>query len=263
MILLTLAGCLTLDPLFFSGTSTDAYALEPDLVPWDAIEYTTFRTEDDLELWGAWAHQPDPDADVLVYFHGKSGDIDLHWKHRVEPLWALGFEVFVFDYRGYGRSEGNQDGLGILTLDGVAAIDEVVRATGKPPEDLYWYGLSLGGAVATHTSAQRPARAITIESTFASAEQMLDSAVQLDLPAVWFVETAADNVAAVRNVTAPLYIIHGLADDFVDPNSGVLLFEAAPQPKSLWQPEGVDHGNLAEVMPQAFADNLTAFYGAW
>jgi hypothetical protein len=261
-MILTLAACVTLDPLFFGGSTTDAYALDAEIVPEEAIRFETFRTDDDLELWGVWALQDDPDADVVIYFHGRSANLDEHFVHRVEPLWSLGYSVFAFDYRGYGRSEGEQEGAGILELDGQAAVDHVVATTGRAPEDLYWYGLSLGGAVVAHTTDERPARAIVMESTFASADHMLDTSTLLDLPPGWFVDTAADNVEAIRAAQSPVFIVHGLADDFVDPSSAALLFDAAPEPKSLWTPAGIDHSNLAERLPDAFAERIPAFYEA-
>ncbi|MCB9669993.1 MAG: alpha/beta fold hydrolase [Alphaproteobacteria bacterium] len=259
-MILLLSGCLTLDFMFFSGPSESTGPIEPELVDPANIEEVAFPTSDGLELRGAWAHQPDPEAPVLVYFHGKGGDIASNWNHRVEPLYALGYTVFVFDYRGYGASDGEQDGGGITEEDGLAALRYVTATTGKAPEELYWYALSLGGAVALHTTDDFPARAMVLESVFASADFMLDSSVLLDLPPAWFVEDDVDNVEAIRLAQAPVFVIHGLADDFVDPRSGRMLYDAAPPPRELWQPEGVGHADLVELLPDAFEERIPAFY---
>lgn len=261
MILLALGGCMTLDFMFYGGDARDTpYVLESELIPAANIERDSFLTADGLELQGAWAWQDDPEADVVVYFHGKGRDIEGQFTHRVEPLWSLGYSVYIFDYRGYGLSEGSQEGQGILEEDGLAAVEHVIEVTGREPEELYWYGLSLGGAVASHTTDELPARALVLESVFAGTDYMVDGSIQLDLPDSWFVGATADNAEALRQAQAPVYVIHGLADDFVDPSSGLVLFDAAPEPKQLWRPEGVGHDDLVEQLPEAFAENVGTFF---
>lgn len=263
-MILFLSGCMTLDFMFYGGETVEGdYVIENEQVPDALLERDAFQTADGLVLQGAWAWQEDPGADVVVYFHGKGASLPSVWTHRVEPLWALGYTVYVFDYRGYGLSEGEQVGAGILEEDGLAAVQHVVEVTGRPAEELYWYALSLGGAVASHTTDEVPSRAIVLESVFAGTDHMVDGSLLLDMPDSWFVADPADNAAAIAEAQAPVFVIHGLADDFVDPSSGLLMYEAAPEPKELWRPEGVKHSDLVEMLPEAFAERVSTFYGRY
>lgn len=258
-MILLLSGCLTLDFMFFSGPSLDAYDLPIEAVPPELVEPVTFETADGLVLHGVWADQDDDGAETLVFFHGKSSPLETVWP-RVERFWSLGYQVFTMDYRGYGMSEGSQEGAGILEEDGLAGIEHVLTRTGKDPEEVFWYALSLGGSVALHTHDEVPNRGLILESVFAGTDYMLDDTTLLDLPPSWFMAVDVDNVAAIRDASSPVLVIHGLADDFVDPMSGELLYEAAPEPKELWQPEGVGHADLPEVDPEAFDSRIPAFY---
>ncbi|MCB9674662.1 MAG: alpha/beta hydrolase [Alphaproteobacteria bacterium] len=261
-MILLLSGCLTLDFMFFDTRPVDAYTIENDLVPAERIEPVTFESTDGTRLQGVWAHQAEPGRPVAIYFHGTSSNIETDWE-RVEFYWTWGYEVFVFDYRGYGASEGEASAAGVLEEDGLAAVRYVSETTGLAPEDIVWVCLSLGAAVATHTSDEIGAKAIVLQSMFASADEIIDDATMLDLPAGWvFASPDLDNVAAIPHVTAPVLIVHGLADDFIDPASGPELYEAAPEPKALWQPEGVGHADVHELLPEEFTRRALEFIAA-
>lgn len=254
MILLTLAGCMTMDGFFFNGTPLDAYTLGGDVIPAANVEEVTFETEDGGTVHGVWAHQDDPDAPVFVYFHGNSGNIDEYWR-RVEFYWQMGMNTFIFDYRGFGRSEGEAT-WDHLRADGLAAVDHVSETTGKPTEELYYHALSLGGVPMLYAAASRPPRALSTEDVFANIDMIVDDASDLDLPPGWFVDAEWDNAAAAADVHVPILIMHGDADTYINPESAELIEAQANDPKMVWHPPGADHDETPDVVPDDYRAHL-------
>lgn len=253
-------GCIQFDDLFFPAERVDAYSLTYDIIPSNLVQEVVFETEDGQHLYGIWARQEIP-SPPLVFFHGNAGNIDDYWG-RVEYYWNWNtHDVFIFDYRGYGKSEGTPEHDGIFGLDGFAAT-EYVATTSPYPDEQLWVGLSLGGGVAIHTAERSTPRAIVAEATYATADDIIEDSLNLDLPAGWFFEDPFDNVTAIANITSPILIIHGADDDYIHPDSGQQLFDAAPDPKELWQPLGVGHNDIIEVMPADYRGKIAEWYDA-
>ena len=258
--LLLLSGCvLPLDSQFFSPTvDTEDYVFPDGVVPATALEEVTFESTDGTLLYGVWAHQS-PSKPPMIFFHGNSGDLVSNFD-RVEAYYAWGkYDVFMADYRGYGRSEGSCSYDGIMEQDGAAIVDYVSTTTGVAPEDIPWIGHSLGGAVAIHTNDSVAAQSVVLESTFGSAQELLDDTTNTSLPSGWFFTDPFDNIAAIANITSPVFIIHGLADTFIPPINGQNLYNAAPDPKELWQPEGVGHSDSITLIPDDYRQRVLAF----
>lgn len=257
LILLLAPGCISLDAFVYNPEKLDQYSLSGDVIPGSQIELVSFSSED-LTLYGAWARQTEP-APVIVHFHGNDGNIDVHWD-RVETYWSWGYDVFIFDYRGYGRSEG-EPSLEGLEADGLAAVETVSNSLGVESRDLHYVGLSLGGAVAIRTARDLPPLSLTSEDTFADLDLLLDSsASDLRLGAGWFFNEDWDNVAAMREVEdVPTFVIHAAEDQFVPTVSGDRLYAAAPDPKQKWHPPGADHADSYTVVPDQYRQRLTGW----
>lgn len=261
MLLLSLVGCMTLDFMFLEAPTTKSYDLSDEVVPSELTEIITFKSGSKT-LYGAWAHQSRP-APPLIFFHGNGGHLQDNWD-RQAYYWSWGtHDVFSVDYRGFGMSDGPATFHGVLEEDGAAAIAYVSEVTGVPSHDIPLIGLSLGGAVAIHTNDEVPLRSVILQSTFANADLLIDTSVGLDLPMGWFLEGPYDNVANIARITSPVLIIHGLDDDFILPESGELLHDAAPGPKQLWLPLGVGHSDLFEVKPDAYRDRSLEFMASY
>lgn len=259
MLWLALAGCFTFDGLVVPGDPKDAYDLSSDLIPADRFEEVSFESADGAVLYGVWAHQADGvDAPPLLWIHGNGGALDLY-VDRIETYWSWGYDVFAVDYRGFGKSEPEIDTERMLQDDGAAAARYVADATGVAPEDIPWVSLSLGAAVAVHGGDEVPAKGIVIENMFPSTDLIVDDATSLDFPTGWFFADVYDNVAAVRDVISPVFVVHGLADDFIDPAYAEIVHDAAPAPAWLWQPEGVGHADIHQVIPDRYRTVVTRF----
>lgn len=256
-------GCITLDFMFLDAPRLEQYTLDPELVPAELTEIVQFDRGDGTMLAGAWARQ---DAAVasppLVFFHGNSSNVETSWD-RVAYYWGWGrYDVFAPDYTGYGVSGGEASWEGLIG-DGAAILRYVSQTTGTPIEQIPVVALSLGGFVALHGALEAPPEAIVLQSVFANSDLLLDTSLRLDVPAGWFFAEDWENDRAIAQLEVPVFIIHGLADDFIDPSSGPLLHDAAAGPRELWQPEGIGHADLFELLPEAYEERASAFFDAW
>lgn len=261
LLLLPLAGCMSLDGLVIPGDPRDEYDLSSDVIPAELIEEVSFEAPDGTTLYGVWARQSaTEDRPPLIWIHGNGGALDRDF-HRVEYYWAWGdWDVFAVDYRGYGKSDGPATRDGILEIDGRAAVEFVADTRGVEASTIPWIGLSLGAAVAAHTSDEVDAHAIVLESMFPSTDMLLDDGSGLDLPTGWFFTDTWDNVDAVSRSRSPIFVIHGKADDFIDGRYGQDVYDAAPDPKRKWFPDGVGHSDAIEVEPDAYEQRVRAFF---
>ena len=253
-MLILLTGCMTLDGFFFAGTRVDEYELASDVIPSEQLEEVSFPGADGNTLWGVWAHQTVAGAPVLVFFHGNTGNIDNNFD-RPEYYWSWGFETFIFDYRGFGKSDGDADYAGVIS-DAGSAIDYVSETTGLPTTDLSYLGHSLGGFASIHNAAAKPPKVLITESMFASAQHLSNDGMGLDLPTGWFFADPFDNVAAAKQVTVPFLIIHGEEDEFIAISNGEEIAAAANDPSLFWRVPGGGHSTIPDVDPDGYRQHV-------
>lgn len=197
-------------------------------------ESVELRTADGVNLHGWFVPHPRPRG-VLLFCHGNAGNIS----HRLESIRTfhdLGLSVFIFDYRGYGQSEGSPGEQGTY-LDAAAARDHLVGERSIPPESVVVFGRSLGAAVAARLAAEQPVAGLIIESAFTSAP---DLAAELYpwLPARWltrFDYATADHLA---RLDVPVLIIHSRDDEIVPFDHARRLHALAGEPKRLLELRG-------------------------
>ena len=190
----------------------------------------------------------------MLFCHGNGGNLT----HRVDTLIMLqrrvGVSVLIFDYRGYGRSEGKPSEAGVLA-DARAARAWLAAREKRPAADVVLMGESLGGAVAVDLAARDGARALVLESTFSSLPDVAAYHYAW-LPVRWAMRTRFDSVAKIGDYHGPLLQAHGDADTIVPIRFGRRLFEAAAEPKQFLLLPGHDHN---DPMPPEFYDALAAF----
>jgi fermentation-respiration switch protein FrsA (DUF1100 family) len=137
----------------------------------------------------------------------------------------LNASVLVFDYRGYGKSEGTPSEAGLLA-DARAARRWLAARTGVAERDIVVVGKSLGGGVAVDLAAKDGARALILESTFPSLPEVAAHHVPW-LPTHWLMNTRLNSVAQIGNYHGPLLQSHGDADRTIPYEMGRKLFDAA------------------------------------
>jgi len=182
-----------------------------------------------------------PSYTVLVC-HGNAGNISGRLDRSLLLQGELGVDVFLFDYRGFGRSEGRPSEEGTYR-DAIAAHRYLIEERGIAPERLILFGESLGAAVAIELSLRKAAAALVLEAPFSSILDMARVAYPFLLPLKSFFRTRYDNLEKIPAVTLPLLVFHGRRDPTVPFAQGEALFRAAREPKTLVAVEEAGHAD--------------------
>jgi fermentation-respiration switch protein FrsA (DUF1100 family) len=146
----------------------------------------------------------------------------------------------VFDYAGYGKSEGTPTAPGILE-DGLAALTYLNRQEEIPTNQIIVYGFSLGGSVAIDLASKHEVKALIVESSFTSLGEIGREKIPF-LPAEYLLWEQLPSIKKIGNVRCPVFISHGRADQVIPFVQGQRLFEAAKEPKTFFiPPEDYDY----------------------
>lgn len=185
-----------------------------------------FNAQDGTRL-NAW-FIPAKDSEFTILFcHGNGGNIS-HRIDKITVLNSLGPDVFIFDYRGYGKSCGRPSEKGFYR-DADAAYNYLVSAKNIRPEKIILYGESLGGAVAIDLAARKEVRALITESTLTSTKDVA-KAIYPFFPS-FLISSRFDSAEKIKKVTIPKLIMHSQADEIIPFSQSRRLFELAPEPK--------------------------------
>ena len=214
-----------------------------------------FSTEDGKRLHG-WFFPLEQASPTLLFCHGNAGNIS-HRLDNVDRLLKEGLQVFIFDYRGYGRSEGRPSEQGIYK-DGLAAYEYLVEKEGFAPHDIVLFGRSLGAAVAIEVASKREVRSVILESAFTSTKDMAKSIALFALFSP-FLPAHYNNLEKIGRVTVPKLIIHGVEDDLVPFHMAKTLYEKADPPKDYLPLEGAGHNDTYLVGGKEYFRKLGAF----
>ena len=214
-----------------------------------------FTSEDGVKLHGWFIPAPKAVATVL-WFHGNAGNIS-HRLDNIQGLAPLNLNIFIFDYRGYGRSEGEPDEQGIYK-DSKAAYKTVIGLNSVSVDTLFLFGRSLGGICAVETALNHPARGLILESVFTSASDMSRKVFPL-IPLGWGIRSKLDAIGNVPNLKLPKLILHGTRDEIVPYDLGRKLFDHAGEPKKFYPIEGAGHNDTYTIGGRDYFDTLNRF----
>ena len=231
----------------------DAYGIEYDDV--------TFRTEDGLNLHGWFVpgkkSSPDEDLHTLLWFHGNAGNIN----HRLGNIKMLHervpVNVFIIDYRQYGRSEGKISEKGTY-IDARAALAHLHSQKEINQEKIIFFGRSLGSAVAVELALKEKCRALILETPFTSILEMGKKLYPF-LPVSLLLKTKYDSLSKIRNIKVPILIMHGDKDDLVPFEHGKRLYDMANEPKEFYTIPGAGHNDTHIVGGDEYFDVIRSF----
>ena len=218
------------------------------------FEPIQFSTSDGVTLDG-WFVPKDGASHVLLFFHGNAGNIS----HRIESLQAfhaLGFASLIFDYRGYGRSDGKPSEHGTYR-DAEAAWRYLTVERKILPRHIVLLGRSLGAAVAARLASQHAPAVLVIESTFTSLPD-LAAEIYWFVPARLLARYQYPVARYLRAITSPVLVVHSRDDEVIPFAHGQRLFEAANAPKRFLEIRGTHDGGFYET-GQDYTEALTTF----
>ncbi len=192
-----------------------------------SFEEVTLIAADGPRL-AAWFVPAEPARGTILICHGNGGNIGDRL-HVIQRFHGLDLNVFIFDYRGYGNSQGSPSEAGTYA-DALAAWNHLVRERSLPPNRVIVCGRSLGGAVAAWLADRQQPAGLILESTFTS---LVDIGAKLYpyLPVRLLCRYRYPTLEHVRNIRCPVLVAHGREDEMIPFAHGQKIFAAAPDPK--------------------------------
>ena len=218
------------------------------------FEDVYFFSSDGVKLNGWYIPAKESRATVL-FSHGNAGNIS----HRIEIIdmfSKLGLDVFIYDCRGYGRSQGSPGEEG-LYLDTQAAYKYLIDKRNLNEESIVIYGKSLGANVAVELCSKVTPAALITDSAFTSALDMGKKMFPF-IPIRWFISVKYDALSRIKDITIPKLIIHSENDEIIPFQHGKRLYEAAPEPKEFYPMQG-GHNDAVYLSMEDFAQRIDAF----
>lgn len=218
------------------------------------FENVSIQTEDNLTLSG-WYIPKDDSRGVLLFCHGNAGNIG----HRLESIrlfHQLGLDILIFDYRGFGQSEGKTTEEGTYK-DAEAIWRYLVNERQVSPDRIVIFGRSLGGAVASWLASRYTPGLLVLESTFTSISDIAAS-IYPYLPVRLLLRFKYNTAEYLGEVNCPILIIHSRDDEMMPFSHGQRLFEIASQPKEFLEIAGT-HNEGFITSGTKYMDGLSEF----
>jgi uncharacterized protein len=220
-----------------------------------AYQNLTLVTEDHVKLHG-WFVPSEGARSTLLIFHGNAGNIG-HRVSWIAQLHRLNVNVLIFDYRGFGNSEGEPFEEG-LYRDARAAYEWWAGERQPRGDRLILIGESLGGAVAVNLAARISPAGLVLQSTFTSARDMAKTMMPLGL-LLPLTGVRYDSEKQIARVACPKLVIHGVRDEIVPFRLGKALYEAAPPPKFFYSIPEAGHNDLLWEAGPEYSRRLQSF----
>lgn len=219
------------------------------------LEEVWLPIDDTVTIFG-WLIDAGPTKPILLWCHGNAGNIT-HRLENIRQLHQRGISVFIFDYRGYGRSTGNPTEVG-LYQDALASYDYLIHQRRISPERLIIFGRSLGSSVAGEVAIQRLAAGLIVEGSFPSIQAMSDHHY-FGLPTGWLLDADFNLAQKIRALHVPLLVIHGELDSIVPMALGRQVFDVAHEPKRWFAVSGAEHNDVPFVGGESYFREIDRF----
>ncbi len=237
---------LVYNPTRIVSTNPGQYGLD--------FQDITYRARDGTAI-SAWFIPAKNSRKYILFCHGNYGNISGR-KDFFKLFHRLGLNVFIFDYRGYGNSQGRPSEEGTY-MDAEGAWNYLVEKIGAQPAEIVIFGRSLGGAVATWLAGIHPPRALILECAFTSIPDMAADMFRF-FPAKYLTRYRYPTQKYIQKTQCPVLIIHSPDDKLVPFSHGKRLFELAGEPKRFLSLRG-GHNEAVNVSRSAYHRSVKEF----
>jgi fermentation-respiration switch protein FrsA (DUF1100 family) len=229
-------------PSALSGTTPEKFGL--------SFEDVRFKTSDGVTLNGWWIKHPSSKTPrpALLYCHGNAANLS-YLAETARAFYDYGFDVFLFDYRGYGASQKAPINEAGLNQDALAAYQWLQSKRGQEGQIFIW-GQSLGSGVASRLAAQTHPAGLILEGAFPSIYSMSREAYPWLLIPPFLVFDKHETEKQVVNLPCPLLMMHAEKDTIIPIKLGEKVFQKAREPKQWLVMEGINHNDFTEVAGQ-------------
>jgi pimeloyl-ACP methyl ester carboxylesterase len=222
--------------------------------PPDAAIQDVFFTSPAGRKIHAWHLPAGPDRPVLLVFPGNGGNLSGRSSILLDAKRRLGVAAMVFDYPGYGKSEGSPNEENCYDA-AEGAVRWLRDEQGVSPERVIFFGESLGGGVAAELARRHPCRALVLKRSFTSLPATAKRHYPW-LPVGWLMSNRFDTIAKLPEIHSPVFITSATADTVVPYEHGEILLRAANEPKRFFRDDGAEHN---DSLPDAFWTELRTF----
>jgi len=219
------------------------------------FEDIDLHTSDGITL-NAW-YIPKVDSQKYILFcHGNAGSLSSRMD-TIKLLHSMGFSLFIFDYRGYGISEGVPSEKGCY-IDTETALEYMRNDLQIPQSNIIIWGRSLGGSIAAYIAAKETFYACVLESTFTSISDMAAHKFKL-LPTALLTRFNFPTIEYLKQIKYPILIVHSPDDEIIPYKMGERLFNTASQPKKFLKLHG-NHNNCYFETIEEYQKGINAFF---
>ncbi|MFQ5580213.1 MAG: alpha/beta hydrolase [Nitrospiria bacterium] len=238
--------------IFFPDKKIDQTPADAALV----FEDIYFETEDGVKINGWFVPVTDSQS-TLLWLHGNAGNLG----HRVNQLRLLHHElkknIFMVDYREYGRSQGvvSEEG---TRQDALSSYDYLLTRSDIDSEKIIAFGQSLGAAVAVELATSRRLQGLILEAPFTSIREMARVTFPW-LPIGRFLSTKYDSISKIGQIRVPLLVMHGDRDAVIPFSQGQRLYEAGNEPKTFYPIPDAGHNNTYLVGRDSYFKTMLRF----
>lgn len=237
VLLLMLSGCVS-GAIYYPVRQIRHTPADADL----AYEDVSVTTQDNVKISCWWVPAKDPRGTVL-FCHGNGGNIG-SYLDSIAAGHRLGLNVFIFDYRGYGASEGSPSEQGIY-LDADAAFRYLTAARKISPATIIIWGRSLGGSIAAGAASEHEPGLLILESTFTTLRELVHGLFGWTTSR-FVPRDAYDTLQSLGRVRCPVLVIHSPDDEVVPFHHGKELYDSIKGPKAFVEIHGSHNRGFIE-----------------
>lgn len=203
----------------------------------------SFKNKFGDKLCGIYFSAPKPNGKTLLIHHGAGGNLDLHGNCEALAE-GTGANCFIYDYAGFGKSEGSPS-IRDVPDDARAAYNYLVNELHTDPKSIVQYGGSLGTGLAVKMAAEKPGAGLMLFSPYTSLKDVARETFSFMryYPDFLLIDQDLETLATIGKVKVPVLIVHGVKDDLIRVHHGDRVFAEANAPKVYCRvPEGTHNG---------------------